>query len=364
VADVMKRHGELKFTKLTVSEAGASVYSASELAAKEFPGLDVSLRGAVSIARRLQDPLAELVKIDPKSIGVGQYQHDVNQVQLARSLDTVVEDCVNAVGVDVNTASVALLKQVSGLSSSISENIVAFRDANGPFLNRKQLKKVPRLGDKAYEQAAGFLRIMNGDNPLDASAVHPEAYPVVEAIIDSTGKSIRDLIGQSGFLRGLNPANFTNAHFGLPTVTDILQELEKPGRDPRPEFKSVQFKDGIEKITDIKPGMTLDGVVTNVANFGAFVDIGVHQDGLVHISHLSDTFVKDPREVVKTGDMVKVKVLEIDVARKRISLTMKKEASEAEPKLERSPAKPVNKAKPQAPAQNLMANAFAKALKK
>ncbi len=363
VADVMKRHSELKFTKLTVSEAGASVYSASALAAREFPGLDVSLRGAVSIARRLQDPLAELVKIDPKSIGVGQYQHDVNQAQLARSLDTVVEDCVNAVGVDVNTASVALLKQVSGLSSSISENIVAFRDANGPFTNRKQLKKVPRLGDKAYEQAAGFLRIMNGDNPLDASAVHPEAYPVVEAIIDSTGKSIRDLIGQSGFLRGLNPANFTNAHFGLPTVSDILQELEKPGRDPRPEFKSVQFKDGIEKITDIKPGMTLDGVVTNVANFGAFVDIGVHQDGLVHISHLSDSFVKDPRDVVKTGDMVKVKVLEIDVARKRIALTMKKEAA-TEPGSERTQTKPANKAKPQAPAQNLMANAFAKALKK
>jgi len=364
VADVMKRHSELKFTKLTVSEAGASVYSASELAAKEFPNLDVSLRGAVSIARRLQDPLAELVKIDPKSIGVGQYQHDVNQAQLARSLDTVVEDCVNAVGVDVNTASVALLKQVSGLSNSISENIVAFRDANGPFTNRKQLKKVPRLGDKAYEQAAGFLRIMNGDNPLDASAVHPEAYPVVEAIIDSTGKSIRDLIGQSGFLRSLNPANFTNEHFGLPTVTDILQELEKPGRDPRPEFKSVQFKEGIEKISDIKPGMTLDGVVTNVANFGAFVDIGVHQDGLVHISHLSDTFVKDPRDVVKTGDMVKVKVLEIDVERKRISLTMKKEATAAEPRAERNPSKPANKAKPQAPAQNLMANAFAKALKK
>ncbi len=364
VADVMKRHSELKFTKLTVSEAGASVYSASELAAKEFPDLDVSLRGAVSIARRLQDPLAELVKIDPKSIGVGQYQHDVNQAQLARSLDTVVEDCVNAVGVDVNTASVALLKQVSGLSSSISENIVAFRDAHGPFTNRKQLKKVPRLGDKAYEQAAGFLRIMNGDNPLDASAVHPEAYPVVEAIIDSTGKSIRDLIGQSGFLRGLNPANFTNEHFGLPTVSDILQELEKPGRDPRPEFKSVQFKDGIEKITDIKPGMTLDGVVTNVANFGAFVDIGVHQDGLVHISHLSDSFVKDPRDVVKTGDMVKVKVLEIDVARKRISLTMKKEATATEPGSERNQTKPANKAKPQAPAQNLMANAFAKALKK
>lgn len=369
VADVMKRHAELKFTKIMVSEAGASVYSASELAAKEFPDLDVSLRGAVSIARRLQDPLAELVKIEPKSIGVGQYQHDVNQVQLARSLDSVVEDCVNAVGVDVNTASVALLKQVSGLSQSVSENIVAFRDANGPFVNRKQLKKVPRLGDKAYEQAAGFLRIMNGDNPLDASAVHPEAYPVVEAIIDSTGKSIRDLLGQSGYLRGLNPANFTNEHFGLPTVTDILQELEKPGRDPRPEFKSVEFKAGIEKITDLEVGMRLDGVVTNVANFGAFVDIGVHQDGLVHISHLSDTFIKDPREAVKAGDMVKVKVLEVDVERKRIALSMKSDAVTPVAKAERPATKPVanNQKQAKAPApiqQNSMANAFAKALKK
>ncbi len=369
VADLMKRYSALKFTKITVSEAGASVYSASELAAKEFPNLDVSLRGAVSIARRLQDPLAELVKIDPKSIGVGQYQHDVNQVQLAKSLDAVVEDCVNAVGVDVNTASVALLKQVSGLSTSVSENIVAFRDENGPFTNRKQLKKVPRLGDKAYEQAAGFLRVMNGDNPLDASAVHPEAYPVVEAIIGNTGKSIRDLLGQSQFLRGLNAANFTNEHFGLPTVTDILQELEKPGRDPRPEFKSVAFKAGIEKITDLQPGMSLEGVVTNVANFGAFVDIGVHQDGLVHISHLSDTFIKDPREAVKTGDMVKVKVLEVDVERKRISLSMKSQpeigaTAKPERKTEHNQQKPAGKVKPQAPVQNSMANAFAKALKK
>jgi uncharacterized protein len=364
VADVMKQHKELKFTKITVSEAGASVYSASELAAKEFPELDVSLRGAVSIARRLQDPLAELVKIDPKSIGVGQYQHDVNQFQLARSLDVVVEDCVNAVGVDVNTASVALLKQVSGLSAGVSENIVAFRNENGPFVNRRQLKKVPRLGDKAYEQAAGFLRIMNGDNPLDASSVHPEAYPVVEAIIKSTGKSIRDLIGQSSFLRGLNPANFTDEHFGLPTVTDILQELEKPGRDPRPEFKSVEFKAGIEKISDLEPGMRLDGVVTNVANFGAFVDIGVHQDGLVHISHLSDTFVKDPREAVKTGDMVSVKVLEVDVERKRISLSMKTNPEAVESRPERNSHKPVNKPKQQAPVQGSMANAFARALKK
>lgn len=326
VAEVVKRHPELKFSKIMVSEAGASVYSASELAAKEFPDLDVSLRGAVSIARRLQDPLAELVKIEAKAIGVGQYQHDVNQVQLAKSLDAVVEDCVNAVGVDVNTASVALLKQVSGLNNTISENIVAFRNENGAFSNRKQLKKVPRLGDKAYEQAAGFLRIMNGENPLDASAVHPEAYPVVNAIIEKSGKSIRDIIGQSGFLRNLNPKDFTNTVFGIPTVTDILLELEKPGRDPRPEFKSAQFKEGVESIGDLTVGMELEGVVTNVANFGAFVDIGVHQDGLVHISQLADVYVKDPRDVVKAGQMVKVKVVEIDVARKRIALTMKKEA--------------------------------------
>ncbi|MGZ8191665.1 MAG: Tex family protein [Methylococcaceae bacterium] len=365
VTDIMKQHEELKFSKIMVSEAGASVYSASELAAKEFPELDVSLRGAVSIARRLQDPLAELVKIDPKSIGVGQYQHDVNQVQLARGLDTVVEDCVNAVGVDVNTASVSLLKQVSGLSAGVSENIVAFRNEHGPFANRTQLKKVPRLGDKAYEQAAGFLRVMKGDNPLDASAVHPEAYPVVEAIITSTGKSIRDLIGQSQFLRKLDPSNYINEHFGLPTVMDILQELEKPGRDPRPEFKSVEFKAGIEKITDLEVGMRLDGVVTNVAKFGAFVDIGVHQDGLVHISHLSDTFIKDPRDAVKAGDMVKVKVLEVDVERKRISLTMKTTIeTNAESKSERSNLKKANKPKQQEHAQSSMANAFAKAFGK
>lgn len=365
VADLMKQHKELKFSKIMVSEAGASVYSASEQAAREFPDLDVSLRGAVSIARRLQDPLAELVKIDPKSIGVGQYQHDVNQVQLARSLESVVEDCVNAVGVDVNTASVSLLKQVSGLTPSVSENIVAYRDANGPFNNREQLKKVQRLGEKAYEQAAGFLRIMNGNNPLDASAVHPESYPVVNAIIEDTGKPIRDLIGQSGFLRGLKAANYTDEHFGLPTVTDILQELEKPGRDPRPEFKSVQFKEGVEKITDLQEGMRLDGVVTNVANFGAFVDIGVHQDGLVHISHLSDTFVKDPRDVVKTGDMVTVKVLEVDVARQRISLSMKKSAETGgSGKADKTRNSHARKTKPQPAAQNAMANAFAQALKK
>ncbi len=364
VSDLMKQHKDLPIQKIMVSEAGASVYSASELAAKEFPDLDVSLRGAVSIARRLQDPLSELVKIDPKSIGVGQYQHDVNQVQLARMLDTVVEDCVNAVGVDVNTASVALLKQVSGLTASISENIVAFRNQNGPFANRSQLKKVPRLGDKAFEQAAGFLRIMNGDNPLDASAVHPEAYPLVNSILDNTGKSIRDLIGQSQFLRSLNPANYVSNEFGLPTVNDILQELEKPGRDPRPEFKSVQFMEGVEKITDLQPGMRLDGVVTNVANFGAFVDIGVHQDGLVHISHLADDFVKDPFAVVKAGDMVKVRVLEVDVARQRISLSMKKDIDKSEIGRNEKDQKATYKPKQQAVVQSTMSNAFAKALKK
>ncbi|WP_411726709.1 Tex family protein [Methyloglobulus sp.] len=370
LADVMKRHKGLNFRKITVSEAGASVYSASELAAKEFPDLDVSLRGAVSIARRLQDPLAELVKIDPKAIGVGQYQHDVNQAQLARGLDNVVEDCVNAVGVDVNTASVSLLKQVSGLSPSLGENIVAFRNQHGAFSDRTQLKKVPRLGDKAYEQAAGFLRIMNGDNPLDASSVHPEAYPVVEAILNSTGKSMHDLIGQGHLLRNLNPANYTNEFFGLPTVTDILKELEKPGRDPRPEFKSVEFKSGIEKITDLEPGMRLNGVVTNVANFGAFVDIGVHQDGLVHISHLSDTFVKDPRDAVKTGDFVNVRVLEVDVARRRIALSMKSGIApdERKPRPEQILQKAVNKPKqqtqPQPQSSMAMADAFAKALKK
>ncbi|MDD5274043.1 MAG: Tex family protein [Methylovulum sp.] len=371
VAEVMKLHPALGITKIVVSEAGASVYSASEFAAKEFPELDVSLRGAVSIARRLQDPLAELVKIDPKSIGVGQYQHDVNPVQLARSLDAVVEDCVNAVGVDVNTASVPLLKQVSGLSTSVSENIVAYRDEHGPFSNREQLKKIPRLGDKTYEQAAGFLRIMNGDNPLDASAVHPEAYPVVEAIIKDTGKSIRDIIGHAPFLRNLDPSRYINGHFGLPTVTDILQELEKPGRDPRPEFKSLAFMAGIEKITDLEVGMKLEGIVSNVANFGAFVDIGVHQDGLVHISHLSDSFVKDPKDAVKVGDIVKVTVLEVDVARKRIALSMKS-APDVRPdtrqaRLDRAekPVKPsvVKNAKPE-PLRGSMADAFAKALGK
>jgi uncharacterized protein len=326
-ADLIRRHPELNVSKIMVSEAGASVYSASELAAREFPDLDVSLRGAVSIARRLQDPLAELVKIEPKSIGVGQYQHDVNQAQLARGLDAVVEDCVNAVGVDVNTASASLLRYVSGLSQTISQNVVEFRNQHGAFKRREDLKKVPRLGEKTFEQAAGFLRIMSGDNPLDASAVHPEAYPVVERIIRGTGKDIRELIGNQGFLRGINAENYTDERFGLPTVADILKELEKPGRDPRPEFRTAQFKDGVDKIEDLQPGMMLEGVVTNVANFGAFVDIGVHQDGLVHISHLADKFVKDPREVVKAGDVVKVKVLEVDAARKRIALSMRKDAA-------------------------------------
>ena len=364
VADVMKQHKKLVFNKIMVSEAGASVYSASELATKEFPGLDVTIRGAVSIARRLQDPLAELVKIEPKSIGVGQYQHDVNQIQLAKSLDFVIEDCVNAVGVDVNTASASLLKQVSGLSASVSENIVAFRDDNGPFKNRTQLKKVPRLGNKAFEQAAGFLRIMKGNNPLDSSAVHPETYPVVKAILADTGKSINQVIGQRSFLHSLKATDYTDVTFGLPTVTDIIQELEKPGRDPRPEFKSVQFKEGVESIADLKLGMMLEGVVTNVANFGAFVDIGVHQDGLVHISHLADAFVRDPRTVVKTGEMVNVKVLDIDIARKRIALSMKKNSDlvskVAIKKQKTTHQKPNNQSAP----QGTMANAFAQALKK
>lgn len=320
-ADLIKQNPQLKLEKIVVSEAGASVYSASEFAAKEFPQLDVSLRGAVSIARRLQDPLAELVKIEPKAIGVGQYQHDVDQYRLARALDARVEDCVNAVGVYVNTASAALLSRVSGLSSSVAENIVRHRDDNGPFKRRKDLLKVPRLGEKTFEQCAGFLRIADGEEPLDASAVHPEAYPVVERIVGATGKPIKALIGDGGFLRGLKPDQFTDEKFGLPTVRDILKELEKPGRDPRPEFKAARFADGVEDIKDLKPGMVLEGVVSNVAAFGAFVDIGVHQDGLVHISALSDSYVKDPRDVVKAGDIVKVKVLEVDVARKRIALT-------------------------------------------
>lgn len=321
--DLATRHPELKVTSLMVSEAGASVYSASELAAEEFPDLDVSFRGAVSIARRLQDPLSELVKIEPKAIGVGQYQHDVSQVQLGRTLEAVVEDCVNAVGVDLNTASVPLLTQVSGLSRSLAENIVQHRNLNGPFKDRPTLMEVPRIGPKAYEQAAGFLRIMDGDNPLDASAVHPEAYPVVEKIAARSNRAVDKLIGDSAFLRQLSPQDFVDDDFGLPTVTDILSELEKPGRDPRPEFKTATFKEGVETMKDLKADMVLEGVVTNVTNFGAFVDIGVHQDGLVHISALADKFVKDPRTIVKAGDIVKVKVMEVDLDRKRIGLSMR-----------------------------------------
>jgi protein Tex len=320
-AELMRMHPEFKLQKLVVSEAGASVYSASEFAAREFPDLDVTLRGAVSIARRLQDPLAELVKIEPKSIGVGQYQHDVNPHALARALEARVEDCVNAVGVHVNTASSALLSRVSGLSASVADNVVSYRDQNGPFGNRRELLKVPRLGDKAFEQCAGFLRIADGTQPLDASAVHPEAYPLVERIVQKCGRSIKQLMGDSSVLKQLTPEQFTDEQFGLPTVRDILKELEKPGRDPRPEFKAAQFADGIEDLQDLKPGMILEGSVTNVAAFGAFVDIGVHQDGLVHISALADRFVKDPRDVVKVGDIVRVRVLEIDLARKRIALS-------------------------------------------
>jgi len=368
--DLIKLKPELKLTKIVVSEAGASVYSASEFASKELPDLDVSIRGAVSIARRLQDPLAELVKIDPKSIGVGQYQHDVSQSQLARSLDAVVEDCVNAVGVDVNTASAPLLARVSGLSSSVAQSIVNFRDAKGMFNSRSDLRAVPRLGDKTFEQAAGFLRIMNGSNPLDASAVHPESYPLVEKILADIKKDIKGVIGDAGLLKSLNPAKYADEKFGVPTITDIIGELEKPGRDPRPEFTTATFKDGVEEIKDLRPDMILEGVVTNVAAFGAFVDIGVHQDGLVHISALSNTFVKDPHTVVKAGQVVKVKVLEVDVKRQRIALTMRLTdsapvaGSKPEQRGDRNDAKRLNQHRSQAqapaPAGNAMAAAFAK----
>ena len=360
--DLIKAHPELKLQKLVVSEAGASVYSASEFASQEFPALDVSLRGAVSIARRLQDPLAELVKIDPKAIGVGQYQHDVSQTQLAHMLDNVVEDCVNAVGVDVNTASVPLLAHVSGLNATLARNIVDFRDQNGAFKTRSQLKKVPRLGDKTFEQAAGFLRIMNGTDPLDASSVHPEAYPVVQRILAATQRDIKSLIGDSVFLKTLAARDFTNEQFGLPTVTDILRELEKPGRDPRPEFKTATFQEGVEKLKDLLPGMVLEGIVTNVTNFGAFVDIGVHQDGLVHISALADKYVKDPHSVVKAGDIVKVKVVEVDEKRKRIALTMRlQDAGKSSATPQNSAARPAKLKQPeraQEP-QGAMASAFA-----
>lgn len=371
VADMLKANSDIRATKIIVNEAGASVYSASELAAQEFPDLDVSLRGAVSIARRLQDPLAELVKIEPKSIGVGQYQHDVSQAQLATSLDAVVEDCVNAVGVDLNTASVALLARVAGLTKTMAQNIVAQRDQQGRFERREQLLKVARLGPKAFEQAAGFLRIMHGSEPLDSSAVHPEAYPLVQRIAAHLGKPVHALIGDSNALKAVDAKRFVDDTFGLPTIQDILRELDKPGRDPRPEFKTASFKDGVDNINDLKAGMTLEGVVTNVAAFGAFVDIGVHQDGLVHVSALADKFVSDPREIVKTGDIVKVKVLEVDVPRKRISLTMRlhdevtaapnkpaatKTTSKAEPRPAQKPQQPV--------AGSAMGSAFADAFAK
>ncbi len=368
--DLIKLRPELKLTRIVVSEAGASVYSASEFASKELPDMDVSLRGAVSIARRLQDPLAELVKIDPKSIGVGQYQHDVGQTQLARSLDAVVEDCVNAVGVDVNTASAPLLARVSGLSSSVAQSIVSYRDLKGAFTSRAALRAVPRLGDKTFEQAAGFLRVMGSDNPLDASAVHPESYPLVQKILADLSKDVKSVIGDVRLLKSLNPAKYADAQFGIPTVTDILNELEKPGRDPRPEFTTATFKEGVEEIRDLRPDMILEGVVTNVAAFGAFVDIGVHQDGLVHISALSNTFVKDPHTVVKAGQVVKVKVLEVDEKRKRIALTMRLSDSapvpgaKVEQRGDRNDAKRLASHQQQAPRQavgnNAMADAFAK----
>ncbi|QWE17226.1 Tex family protein [Polynucleobacter sp. AP-Nino-20-G2] len=372
--DLIKAKPELKLTKIVVSEAGASVYSASEYASKELPGMDVSLRGAVSIARRLQDPLAELVKIDPKSIGVGQYQHDVMQTQLAKSLVAVVEDCVNAVGVDVNTASAPLLARVSGLSSTVAEGIVSYRDSNGAFQTRADLRSVPRLGEKTFEQAAGFLRIMNGADPLDASAVHPESYPLVEKILKDIKKGVKEVIGDADILKSLNPEKYADEKFGVPTVTDIIKELEKPGRDPRPEFTTATFKDGVEKISDLKADMILEGVVTNVAAFGAFVDIGVHQDGLVHISALANTFVKDPHTVVKAGQVVKVKVLEVDEKRKRIALTMRlsDEAPKTSPgeKAEQRPNRPGTPRSPDRkpqedrrsapPMNNAMAAAFGK----
>jgi uncharacterized protein len=364
VGELIDRLSQLRLIKVMVSEAGASVYSASELAAKELPDFDVSLRGAVSIARRLQDPLAELVKIEPKAIGVGQYQHDVDQSGLARSLDAVVEDCVNAIGVNVNTASAALLARVSGLNKTLADNIVDYRNDSGAFKSRASLKKVPRLGPKTFEQAAGFLRIMNGNNPLDASAVHPEAYPLVERIAVATKKPIKAVIGDTAFLRSLRARDFADAEFGIPTVTDILAELEKPGRDPRPQFRIAVFAEGIETIADLTPGMRLEGIVTNVTNFGAFVDVGVHHDGLVHISELSDQFVRDPREVVKAGDVVKVAVKDVDVARQRIALTMKSDSVTGRPESKPVPQRPAlaaeNKRNP-APDESALAAALRRA---
>ncbi|QSP95849.1 RNA-binding transcriptional accessory protein [Marinobacter salinisoli] len=372
VADLCKRYPELKLARIVVSESGASIYSASEFAARELPELDVTVRGAVSIARRLQDPLAELVKIEPKSIGVGQYQHDVSQVQLSRSLDAVVEDCVNGVGVDLNTASVPLLSRVSGLNQSIAQNIVDFRNQNGLFSDRKQLLKVSRLGDRTFEQAAGFLRIASGANPLDRSSVHPEAYGVVEAIAAKNQRKVENLIGDAAFLRSLDPKDYVTEQFGLPTVKDIIAELEKPGRDPRPEFRFASFEEGVETLSDLEPGMVLEGSVTNVTNFGAFVDIGVHQDGLVHISALSHTFVNDPRDVVKAGDIVKVKVMDVDIPRKRIALSMRMDDQPGEktsgpaPRSSRGEKRSGNaggrQSKGSQPQQGAMAGAMAQAL--
>jgi uncharacterized protein len=377
MADVIAKHPELKLTRVMVSEAGASVYSASEAAAQEFPDLDVTMRGAISIARRLQDPLAELVKIDPKAIGVGQYQHDVDQPTLGRKLDAVVEDCVNGVGVDLNTASAPLLARVAGLGPVLARNIVAHRDRNGPFADRKAVLEVERLGPKAFEQSAGFLRIMSGANPLDGSSVHPEAYPLVERIATSHKRSVQSLIGDQPFLRSLEPSHYTDERFGVPTVTDVLRELEKPGRDPRGSFKTAEFKEGVETLKDLQPGMILEGVVTNVTNFGAFVDVGVHQDGLVHISMLADRFVKDPHEVVKAGDVVKVKVLEVDLKRSRVALTMRLSERPAPPRPQeqreqrdhRAPQPAQRQKAPPTPAQppaagGALAEAFARARQK
>lgn len=371
VGDFLKRNKQLKIQKVMVNEAGASVYSASEFAAREFPDLDVTIRGAISIARRLQDPLAELVKVEPKSIGVGQYQHDVSQSRLSKTLNAMVEDCVNAVGVEVNTASIPLLARVAGLNQSIATNIVEYRNTHGAFRNRRQLLSVSRLGAKAFEQAAGFLRIASGDNPLDASAVHPESYSVVEKIAKTHGRDIKALLGDTPFLRSLKPADYVDEKFGVPTVTDIIAELDKPGRDPRPEFKTARFAEGVETLKDLVPGMVLEGTVTNVTNFGAFVDVGVHQDGLVHISALSETYVKDPRSVVKAGDIVKVKVMEVDVQRKRIAMSMRLGDEPGAPTSTSNPQRaggsPARRAPRQAtasPTQGTMAALFEQALNK
>lgn len=363
VTELMQKLPKLTLNKIMVSEAGASVYSASELAAKEFPDLDVTYRGAVSIARRLQDPLAELIKIDPKAIGVGQYQHDVNQTKLSVSLQTVLEDCVNAVGVDLNTASVPLLSSVAGLNETVAKKIIEYRDKNGRFINRMSIKKVPGLGDKRFQQAAGFLRITHGDNPLDASAVHPEAYPIVERILADQKKNMREIMGNTMLLKSLKPSDYTDETFGIPTITDIIRELDKHGRDPRPEFKTATFKEGVVSINDLKPGMVLEGVVTNVANFGAFVDIGVHQDGLIHISQLANQFVKDPKEVIKVGEIITVKVLEVDIPRNRISLTRRLEEKSEQASVPKQTQQRSSKPTPPPPA-NAMASALLAALKK